>query len=89
MKLTKYLIISILVVLAYSCAESMLLNPDETPRGIFVTYDPISSDINSEDIEGTPVTGTFTVTVAAGSLVLGWMFFELRSVRTEQDKLKD
>ena len=61
MKLMKYLIISILVVLAYSCAEPMLLNPEETPRGIFVSYDPISSNINSEDIEGTPVTGTFDV----------------------------
>jgi hypothetical protein len=59
MKLMKYLVISILVVLAYSCAEPMLLNPDETPRGIFVTYDAISWNINSEDIEGTPVTGTF------------------------------
>lgn len=59
MKLIKYLILSILVVLAYSCAEPMLLNPDETPRGIFVTYDAISWNINSEDIEGTPVTGTF------------------------------
>ena len=61
MKLMKYLVISILVVLAYSCAEPMLLNPDETPRGIFVTYDAISWNINSEDIEGTPVTGTFDV----------------------------
>jgi hypothetical protein len=61
MKLMKYLVISILVVLAYSCAEPMLLNPDETPRGVFVTYDAISWNINSEDIEGTPVTGTFDV----------------------------
>lgn len=61
MKIFKYLVISILVVLAYSCAEPMLLNPDEMPRGIFVTYDPVSSNINSEDIEGTPVTGTFDV----------------------------
>lgn len=59
MKLMKYLVISILVVLAYSCAEPMLLNPDETPRGVFVSYDAISWNINSEDIEGTPVTGTF------------------------------
>ena len=59
MKLMKYLVITILVVLAYSCAEPMLLNPDETPRGIYVTYDAISWNINSEDIEGTPVTGTF------------------------------
>lgn len=59
MKLMKYLVISILVVLAYSCAEPMLLNPDETPRGIFVTYDALNSSINSEDIEGTPVTGIF------------------------------
>ena len=59
MKLMKYLVISILVFLAYSCTEPMLLNPDETPRGIFVTYDAISWNINSEDIEGTPVTGTF------------------------------
>ena len=59
MKLMKYLVITILVVLAYSCAEPMLLNPEETPRGIYVTYDAISWNINSEDIEGTPVTGTF------------------------------
>ena len=61
MKLIKYLVISILVVLAYSCAEPMLLNPDETPRGVFVTYDALTWNINSEDIEGTPVTGTFDV----------------------------
>jgi hypothetical protein len=61
MKLIKYLVISILVVLAYSCAEPMLLNPDETERGIFVTYVSISSNINSEDIAGTPITGTFDV----------------------------
>ena len=59
MKLMKYLVITILVVLAYSCEEPMLLNPQETPRGIYVTYDAISWNINSEDIEGTPVTGTF------------------------------
>jgi len=64
MKLIKYLILSILVVLAYSCAEPMLLNPDETPRGIYVTYDAISWNINSEDIESTPVTGTFDVPVS-------------------------
>jgi hypothetical protein len=61
MKLMKYLVITILVVLAYSCEEPMLLNPQETPRGIYVTYDAISWNINSEDIEGTPVTGTFDV----------------------------
>ena len=59
MKIIRFLVISILVVLAYSCTEPMLLNPQETPRGIFVTYDAISWNINSEDIAGTPVTGTF------------------------------
>ena len=59
MKIIRFLVISILVVLAYSCTEPMLLNPEETPRGIFVTYDAISWNINSEDIAGTPVTGTF------------------------------
>ena len=61
MKIYKFLVVSALVVLANSCEEPMLLNPDETPRGIFVTYDPVNGSINSEDVAGTPVEGTFDV----------------------------
>ena len=59
MKIFKFLVVSVLMVLAYACSKPMLLDPAETERGIFVTYDPVSWNISSEDIEGTPVSGTF------------------------------
>jgi hypothetical protein len=37
----------------------MLVEPADVERGVFVTFDPVNTNINSADIEGTPVAGTF------------------------------
>ena len=50
--------------MVYSCEEPMLVTPDSTPRGVYVTFEMENSDINSGDIEGTPITGVFDVPVA-------------------------
>lgn len=50
--------------MVYSCEESMLVTPDSTPRGVYVTFELENSDINSGDIEGTPITGVFDVPVS-------------------------
>ena len=59
MKIIKYLTIVILVAVAYSCEEAMLVTPDDVDRGIYVTLVLDNSNINSGDIAGTPITGTF------------------------------
>lgn len=61
MKLYRYITFIVLAALVWSCETPMLINPDEVARGIYVTFDPGNSNINSEDIEGTPITGTFDV----------------------------
>ena len=61
MKLYRYIAIIILAALVWSCETPMLINPDDVPRGIYVTFVPGNSNINSEDIDGTPITGTFDV----------------------------
>ncbi len=61
MKLYRYITIIILAALVWSCETPMLINPDEVPRGIYVTFVPGNTNINSEDIAGTPITGTFDV----------------------------
>jgi len=61
MKLFKYITIMVLVSMVYSCEEPMLVTPDSVDRGVFVTFEMENSDINSGDIEGTPITGVFDV----------------------------
>jgi len=61
MKIFKYISVIILVALAYSCEKSMLVPPDSVERGVYVTLDLENSNINSGDIAGTPITGTFDV----------------------------
>ncbi len=61
MKIYRYITFILLAALVWSCETPMLVDPDEVPRGIYVMYDPGNTSINSEDIEGTPVTGTFSV----------------------------
>ncbi len=63
MRLFKYYIIVVLVALGYSCETPMLINPEDVDRGIFVTFEPGNMNMNSDDIAGTPVTGTFDVRV--------------------------
>jgi hypothetical protein len=59
MKIFKYISVIILVALAYSCEKSMLVPPDSVERGVYVTLVLENSNINSGDIEGTPISGTF------------------------------
>jgi len=59
MKITRYITFIFLAALLYACETPMLINPADVERGIFVTFDPINTNINSENIEGTPVAGTF------------------------------
>ncbi|MEN8230565.1 MAG: hypothetical protein ABFS38_20570 [Bacteroidota bacterium] len=61
MKLFRYLTIMILGAVLYSCQEPMLVTPDDVERGVYVTFDPENTNINSGDIAGTPITGTFDV----------------------------
>jgi hypothetical protein len=59
MKYMRYLTLGLLAALVYSCKEPMLVTPDDVPRGIYVTLDLDNSNINSGDIAGTPISGTF------------------------------
>jgi len=59
MKLYRYITIMIIAVIAWSCETPMLIDPAEVPHGIYVTFVPGNTNINSEDVEGTPITGTF------------------------------
>jgi hypothetical protein len=59
MKITRYITLALLVVLVFSCKKEMLVTIDDIPRGIYVTFELENSNINSEDIEGTPIYGTF------------------------------
>ena len=58
MKYLKYTLI-ILVFFACSCEKKMLLTRDDVPKGIYVTLEMENSNINSEDIDNTPIRGTF------------------------------
>ena len=59
MKLQRYIAIILLSFLAYACETPMLINPDDVEKGIYVTLVLGNTNINSADIEGTPITGTF------------------------------
>lgn len=59
MRLYRYITFIILAALAWSCETPMLVDPADVERGVYVTFDPINTNINSVDIEGTPVAGTF------------------------------
>jgi len=59
MKITRVCSILSLIFLAFACETPMLIEPEDVPRGIYVTFDPINTNMNSEDIEGTPFAGTF------------------------------
>ncbi|MDF1575258.1 MAG: hypothetical protein P1P86_08730 [Bacteroidales bacterium] len=59
MKITRYITFIFLTALLYACETPMLIDPADVERGIFVTFDPVNTNINSEDIEGTPISGTF------------------------------
>lgn len=61
MKILKIITFVLLGVFAFSCKEAMLIDPDDVPRGIYVTFEPGNMNINSADIAGTPITGTFDV----------------------------
>lgn len=61
MKILKYISFVILVAVAYSCEKAMLVPPDSVPRGVFVTVVLENTNINSGDIEATPIAGTFDV----------------------------
>jgi hypothetical protein len=59
MKIFGYLTIALAVVLATSCEEPMLITPDDVERGVYVTLELDNSNINSADIQNTPISGTF------------------------------
>lgn len=59
MKIVRYLSILLLVALVFSCEKPMLVTIDDIPRGIFVTLELENNNINSGDVEGTPIAGTF------------------------------
>jgi len=59
MKLQKYIAIILLAVMAFGCETPMLINPDDVDKGIYVTLVIGNTNINSDDIAGTPITGTF------------------------------
>ncbi len=61
MKLFRYITIAILGVVAFGCQNPMLITPDDVDRGIYVTFVLENGNINSGDIAGTPISGTFDV----------------------------
>lgn len=59
MRRNRYITLLVLTAFAWSCETPMLVEPDNVERGIYVTFDPINTNVNSEDIAGTPIAGTF------------------------------
>ena len=59
MKIQRYIAIILLAVLAFGCETPMLINPADVEKGIYVTLEIGNTNINSADIPGTPITGTF------------------------------
>ena len=59
MKIQRYIALTLLAVLAFSCETPMLINPADVERGIYVTFEIENLNINSEDIAGTPISGIF------------------------------
>ena len=59
MKLQRYIAIILLAAMAFACETPMLINPDDVEKGIYVTLEIGNTNINSDDIAGTPITGTF------------------------------
>lgn len=59
MKLQRYIAIILLAVMAFACETPMLINTDDVEKGIYVTLVLGNTNINSDDIAGTPITGTF------------------------------
>lgn len=59
MKIQRYITIILLTLVAFGCETPMLINPADVEKGIYVTFEIGNLNINSEDIEGTPIAGTF------------------------------
>jgi hypothetical protein len=59
MKLQKIIVLCFMGLLGSACETPMLIDPDDVPKGIFVSFVPGNMNINSGDINGTPITGTF------------------------------
>lgn len=59
MKIQRYIAIILLAVMAFGCETPMLINPDDVDKGLYVTFVVGNTNINSGDIVGTPITGTF------------------------------
>lgn len=59
MKLQRYIVIILLSILAFGCETPMLINPADVEKGLYVTLVIGNTNINSADIPGTPITGTF------------------------------
>ena len=59
MKLQRYITITLLTLLAFGCETPMLINPADVEKGIYVTLEIGNLNINSDDIAGTPIAGTF------------------------------
>lgn len=59
MKLQRYITITLLTLLAFGCETPMLINPADVEKGIYVTFVVGNTNINSENIAATPITGTF------------------------------
>ena len=59
MKPFRYITFAIFAMLLFACKEPMLITPDEVDRGIYVTLVLDNGNINSADIPGTPISGTF------------------------------
>ena len=59
MKIQKFIAISLMGLLVYACETPMLINPADVDKGIYVTFVPGNMNMNSGDISGTPITGTF------------------------------
>lgn len=59
MRIYRYITLLILAAVAWSCETPMLVDPANVERGIYVTFDPVNTNMSSADIEGTAVAGTF------------------------------
>lgn len=59
MKLQRYITILLLTVLAFGCETPMLIDPADVEKGLYVTLEIGNTNINSDDIAGTPITGLF------------------------------
>ncbi|OFX39322.1 MAG: hypothetical protein A2W95_16940 [Bacteroidetes bacterium GWA2_40_14] len=60
MKLIKYIVIASTVFI-YSCRDEdkLNLNIDDIPKGVYVTFEASSTNISSDDLENTSISGIF------------------------------